>query len=518
MRISRRKRQWGLSLALAASVGLSASLAKGANYLVDPNWAGTNGAAGEGYTGVYNSINAALGTGGVPSGASSANVNRIYVSAGTYNTGNVTGTSLVNSANNIALIGLTGNAGDVVITSTLDAGYNTGTGLLGTANSATLQLKGNNVSAANITFANSTDTPAIVNGTFGFRAVTPQGNYTTANFQLSNSPAVALYVQGDETAFQNCKFEGYQDTLWAAGGRSYFTNCYVTGDVDFIFGSGTAVFSNTQVNLDGDHSGGTIVAPSTDKRTSNGFVFLNDTVTGNSVKNDPVIDPFGSAKATGPNANSMNLGRGWGWTQPGGDAGAVFVNTEMTSAILNTGWLLWNSNETNAGNNKNGGNPAEDVRFAEYNSMDLSANALNVSSRVTWSHQLTATQAAAYTVANVFAREAQYPWYGNGYPSSDLSNPGTGSANPSNANYSWPAFWGDRNSNNDTNNASVSAAYPTPGNPSAYSDPAWTIGGSWDPNAQLSAALSVPEPASLASLCMATTLLFRGRRCRCDDS
>src|SRR5581483_5526752 len=280
-------------------------------------------------------------------------------------------------------------------------------------------------------------------------------------------------------------------------GRAYFTNCTVSGDIDFIFANGTDVFKNCTINMDGDHSGGTIVAPSTDKRQSNGIVFLNSTITGNSVHGNPLLDPQNAASASGPASNSMNLGRPWGWQQVGGDAGAVFVNTIMGPFIKNTGWLTWNSNETVAGNGKNGGDPGKDSRFAEYNSTTDGTTPVDVSQRATWSHQLTAGQAAAYTVNNIFSTESGYAWYGFGYPSNDLNNPGTGSGNPLDPNYSWPAFWGDRNSNDDTSNATVSQTYPTPGNPSAYSNPNWTIASSWDPNVQIGA---VPEPGLIGLL------------------
>ncbi len=484
--------------------------ASAAEYLVDPSYAGANGAPFGSYAGAYNSVTAALGSSGVPSGSSAANPNKIYFVPGTYNTAITTGVSLSNSRNNIALLGTTSNPDDVVITSFLDAGYNPGSGALGTTGSSTLQLKGNNVTAAGITFANSTNTPYIVN--VGHKAVTPTGDYTTGNAQTSNQPAVALLTQGDQQAFSNCKFLGYQDTLYTKGGRNYFTNCTISGDIDFIFANGTSVFNHCTINLDGDHSGGTITAASTDKRQSNGLVFLNSTITANSVKGNPVIDPQNAANASGPANNNMYLGRPWGWQQVGGDASTVFVNTKMPAAIRAVGWLAWNSNETNTSNGKNGGDPSKDSRYAEYNSMDSAGNPLDITSRVTWSKQLTAAQAAAYTVGNLFSNESGYAWYGQGYPAGDANNPGTGSANPSDPNYSWPAFWGDRNSNNDTANETVSQIYPTPGNPAAYSNPNWTLAGNWDPEAQIAAV--VPEPATVTAICAlaGVAVMRRGRR------
>ena len=115
----------------------------------------------------------------------------------------------------------------------------------------------------------------------------------------------------------------------------------------------------------------------------------------------------------------MWLGRPWGWQQAGGDASTVFINTKMDDSIRAAGWLNWNANELNAANGKNDGDPAKDSRYAEYNSMDSSGNPLNVASRVAWSHQLTADQAADYTVANIFSPEANFAWYGQGYPAGD---------------------------------------------------------------------------------------------------
>src|SRR4029453_9107821 len=44
--------------------------------------------------------------------------------------------------------------------------------------------------------------------------------------------------------FKNCRFLGWQDTLYAKTGRQYFDNCHIEGPVDFIFGQATAVFEN----------------------------------------------------------------------------------------------------------------------------------------------------------------------------------------------------------------------------------------------------------------------------------
>jgi len=271
----------------------------------------------------------------------------------------------------------------------------------------------------------------------------------------------------------------------------------VTGDIDFIFADGTAVFKNSIINMGGDHNGGTITAASTDKRTSNGIVFLDSEITGNSVRGNPILDPYNAASATGPAANNMWLGRPWGWTQAGGDASTVFINTKMDDSVRAAGWLNWNAAEINAANGKNDGDPGRDSRYAEFNSMDSAGNPLNVASRVAWSNQLTAAQAADYTVANLFSFESGFAWFDQGY---------AGSADPSNANYSWPAYWGNRNSNNDTNNATVIGVYPAPGNPTAYSNPKWVIAGNWNPAAQF--ATVIPEPTAVEMMLSAGAVLL----------
>jgi hypothetical protein len=78
---------------------LSAAVAGAANYYVDPNYAGVDGAPFIGYAGAYKSVVAALSNTSavaVPSGASATNPNRIYFAPGTYNTAFDTGVTLVN--------------------------------------------------------------------------------------------------------------------------------------------------------------------------------------------------------------------------------------------------------------------------------------------------------------------------------------------------------------------------------------------------------------------------------------
>ncbi|KAK3026928.1 hypothetical protein RJ639_040334 [Escallonia herrerae] len=59
--------------------------------------------------------------------------------------------------------------------------------------------------------------------------------------------AVALRIQSDMSAIFDCSIEGYQDTLYYQTYRQFYRNCVISGTVDFIFGSGTALIQNSLI-------------------------------------------------------------------------------------------------------------------------------------------------------------------------------------------------------------------------------------------------------------------------------
>ncbi|KAA3460513.1 pectinesterase PPME1-like [Gossypium australe] len=67
--------------------------------------------------------------------------------------------------------------------------------------------------------------------------------------------AVALRVSGDRSDFYNCKIIGFQDTLYDDRGNHFFKDCHIRGTVDFIFGSGTSLYLNSEIFVEGDPKG-----------------------------------------------------------------------------------------------------------------------------------------------------------------------------------------------------------------------------------------------------------------------
>jgi pectinesterase len=388
-----------------------------------------------------------------------ANPSRIHIAPGSY----VEQLSVSSSKRFLQLIGNDPNPANTVLTYILNAQSPNGSGgTVGTTGSASTVVSANNFSAANLTFANSTDSPL--------------------SFPATSVQAVAIKTQADQVAFQNCRFLGYQDTLYATRGRQYFKDCYVTGDNDFIFADSTSVFDHCTINVDGNHNGGCITAASTDTTKANGFVFLNCTVTGNSVRGEPTINPSNTAAATVSN-NAYNLGRSWGYQQTGGDSSAIWINTKMSPAITSAGWIKWVSTEAS---------PGQDSRYAEYNTMDLLGNPISTAGRATWSHQLSPFQAVNFTLSNVFGPGTF--WYGAGY------------ADPT----SYPTFWGDRDSTN-PNNPPGAVSNPTSySNQTRTGSTVWdTTVATWDPLTQLA---NVPEPQLLGLLAALSPVCGRRRR------
>jgi pectinesterase len=190
-------------------------------------------------------------------------------------------------------------------------------------------------------------------------------NITVENTAGQVGQAVALHVEGDRSVFVNCRFLGNQDTIYAAGrfSRQCFTNCFIEGTTDFIFGEATAVFEECTLHC---KSNSFITAASTPEGKPFGFVFLNCKITA----------------ASG--VNKVFLGRPWR-----SFARVAFLNCEMGSFITPEGWDNWSKAENE-----------KIAQFAEYNNTRVGAN---TGKRVGWSMKLSDQEASKFNKENIFA-------------------------------------------------------------------------------------------------------------------
>lgn len=173
-------------------------------------------------------------------------------------------------------------------------------------------------------YASKKDSAGKDYGTSGSSSVFVDGNDITFEnlcFENSSGPvgqAVAVNTTGSRIAFKNCRLLGYQDTLYTKGSNAvlYFKDCFITGTVDYIFGSSAALFENCTLHSIG--KGGYVTAASTPEGSKFGYVFLKCKLT----------------SETPP--SSVLLGRPW---RP--FAKVVYIECAMDEHIKAEGWNNW---------------------------------------------------------------------------------------------------------------------------------------------------------------------------------
>ena len=238
----------------------------------------------------------------------------------------------------------------------------------GTFRSYTIFVHGNHFTAKNLTFAN------------------------TAGFGPKIGQAVAVYADGDCMTFENCRFLGRQDTLFTAplpptvvewggfrgpreyaprdNGTHYYKNCYIEGDIDFIYGGATAYFEDCEIRSlsRGTDPDGYVTAASTPEGRPYGYVFNRCRFTSDCAP------------------ETIYLGRPWR-----SHAKTVIMNSELGDHIKKEGWHDWGKEE------------AHTLTFyAEYKNFGPGASP---DTRVAWSHQLTDEEAALYTKENILWKD-----------------------------------------------------------------------------------------------------------------
>lgn len=217
-------------------------------------------------------------------------------------------------------------------------------------------------------------------------------DFTAKNITFQNSAgkgtevgqALALYADGDRLKFEGCRFLGNQDTLFTGplppkeiepngfigpkqfapriNGRQYYKNCYIEGDIDFIFGSATAYFEGCTFfsKYTGREISSYVTAASTPEGQEYGYVMEGCRF----LSNCPPHNAY--------------LGRPWREY-----AKTVLINCYMDSHICQEGWDDWNKKEAH-----------DHSFFAEYGSNGPGAV---MDKRPAWVHRLKKEDLPRYT-------------------------------------------------------------------------------------------------------------------------
>ncbi|XP_065850820.1 pectinesterase [Euphorbia lathyris] len=181
--------------------------------------------------------------------------------------------------------------------------------------------------------------------------------------------AVALRVQADRSIFQNCRFEGYQDTLYVHTHRQYYRSCVITGTIDFIFGDAAAVFQNCLIQLRKPLKDQQIIITAqgrSDRHETTGIVLQNCKIKADKELKEKV---------------KSYLGRPWR-----AYSRTIVMESTIDDLIDPRGWLEW---EGKLG--------LDTLYYAEYNNQGPGAN---TKGRVKWPgfHVIDKDEANKYTV------------------------------------------------------------------------------------------------------------------------
>ena len=134
----------------------------------------------------------------------------------------------------------------------------------------------------------------------------------------------ALMVLGDRAELVNCRIYGQHDTFYTGQHRVFVKDSYINGSVDFLFGSGSAVFEGCEIVANGGH----ITAHKGSATDQDG----NTASCGNSSCSTYLIRNSRLPAAT-RHKKTADLGRAWR-----GRATVVYESTWMDSHIIPAGW------------------------------------------------------------------------------------------------------------------------------------------------------------------------------------
>ncbi len=199
---------------------------------------------------------------------------------------------------------------------------------------------------------------------------------------VTRERAVAINItnSADKVTFRDCNIYGHQDTyyFWNCY-RVYHINCKITGSVDFIFGTGLAVFDSCSLEV--NRNGGVLTAASTTSNFAYGFVFRNCTITS-------VATGFDGAPIT-----SFYLGRPWQ-----NNPKTTFLQCYEPATLAAAGYTLMNSDPAASVN--------QNTLYAEYDCYGPGssyATRATIAGNANYGRQLTLAESQNYTLATIFA-------------------------------------------------------------------------------------------------------------------
>jgi pectin methylesterase-like acyl-CoA thioesterase len=163
------------------------------------------------------------------------------------------------------------------------------------------------------------------------------------------SQAESLYTVGNAIVLNRVGLYSYQDTLLANTGSLFVTDSYIEGATDYIWGYAASYFQRCELKA---NTNGAYYTQARNSQTSRGFSFVNCT-----------LDAY-----PGVTNSSATLSRTFGSSAPFSQT--AYVNCRMGPHIQPAGWYINDTTNTNA-----------TLQLWEYQSRDLSNNALNVSQR-----------------------------------------------------------------------------------------------------------------------------------------
>jgi pectinesterase len=242
----------------------------------------------------------------------------------------------------------------------ISSGFLGGVTIVGDGPQATDNLIAFNVSGAHTFF--TFDTHSVIVQAAGVTLINVAVANDAGGYGPTAGQSVALHLAptADKFACFGCMILGGVDTLYTGctgySLRSYFFDSFVNGSGDSIFGGSASVFEAVDLQMSF-----TVSAPRGEPALS-AYLFLDSTVSAG--------------------GGSVLLARPWGQ-----DSTEVWINTYLPSTLGRPGWSDW-------GHECDSTDWCRPLVFAEFNSSGPGASP---ATRVPWSRQLTATEAAAWT-------------------------------------------------------------------------------------------------------------------------